>query len=351
MFSKLVGESIKKGLEGENDGLTITMGGELSEVSRLSRLFTFGPKKYVSLGAPGGVGKTSFTLYRFIYIPILQYLTGKSRFNPYLIYHLTERPLEYVLGKILSMHIYHQEGLIYDVATMYSMGHKERDLTESDKAILRKHLPFLDTLEPHLMFHTGTATLEKTDLIQKDHLKRTRGKDLVVGHFTDHVNNIVQEGTSEREVLATHSDRMKLYRDLENWFCFDISQFNRDTENDYRVLKRGVRVKKSDWFGSSKFQMNCDLMIGLIDPKYYDVDKYKCGESIKEHFDMDECTNDGGYNRFRALWIAKNSDGKDSTYIPMAFAGENGVSCELPAAADMTSHHYEAVKSGNFYGL
>jgi hypothetical protein len=351
MYSKIVAESIKKGLDGGNEGLAITLGGELSEVSRLSRLFTFGPKKYVTLGAPGGVGKTSFTLYRFIYIPIIQYLTGNSKFNPYLIYHLTERPLEYVLGKILSMHIYHQEGKIYDVATIYSMSHKQKDLGEEDRAVLRKHLPFLDKLEEHLFFHTGTATLEKTDLIQKDHLKRTSGKDLVVGHFTDHVNNIVQEGTSEREVLATHSDRMKYYRDIESWFCFDISQFNRDTENDYRVLKRGVRVKKSDWFGSSKFQMNCDLMLGLIDPKYYDVNKYKCEEGAKEHFDMDECTNASGYNRFRALWVAKNSDGKDSTYIPIAFAGENGVSSELPPAGEMTSRLYDIIKTGNFYSL
>lgn len=200
----------------------------------------------------------------------------------------------------------------------------------------------------HIHWHVGPATLESTDLIQKDHLKATKGKDLLVGHFTDHVNNITQDGMSEKQILDQHSDRMKFYRDIHHWFCFDISQFSREIENDYRVLKRGVRVKKSDWFGSSKFQMNCDLMLGLVDPRDYDVNKYQCESGDKDYYDLFETTNERGFNRFRALWIAKNSDGMHSRYIPIAFAGESGISSELPVVYKVDSRMYEKIRSGLF---
>lgn len=351
MYSELRTE-VERGRAGDNVGIEITLTpkgeGEMSGYSRLARSFSFGPKKYVSLGAPGGVGKTSFTLYKFVFVPIWMYLKGLSKFNPYFIYHLTERQRVYAEAKILAMIIYHADKVIYDVPTMLQQGNRTRELNDDDLRRFDQYGKDLDKVLRHIHWHMGSATLESMDLIQKDHFQRVRGKDVLVGHFTDHVNNITQEGVGPKEILDTHSDRMKFYRDEHNWFCFDISQFSREIENDYRVLKRGVRVKKSDWFGSSKFQMNCDLMLGMVDPRDYDVNKYQCDSGDKEYYDMTETTNDYGYNRFRALWIAKNSDGMHSRYIPLAFAGECGVSSELPDAGDMDSRKYDKVRSGMF---
>lgn len=338
-------EKIEEGLAGDNEGLAISLG-EMNGVSRLGKAFTFGGGKYVTLGGPGGVGKTSFTLYRFIFIPIWAFLKGLSKFNPYMIYHLTERQVRYAEAKILAMIIYHAEHLIYDVPTILQMSHKAKILNDSDLAIFDKYGGVLDKVLAHITFHQGAASLESMAEIQKTHLKLTTGKNLIVGHYTDHVNNIT--GLSEKETLSAHSDTMKLYRDNHNWFCFDISQFNREVENDYRVLKRGVQVKKSDWFGSSKFQMNCDLMLGILDPKDYDVNQYPCKEGLKDKFDMFQTTNDKGYNRFRALWIAKNNDGTASTYIPMAFAGECGVSSEIQPAGALRTYDYEKIQTGMF---
>ena len=340
-------QSIEQGMAGDNEGLVISLG-EMNPISRLGKAFTFGPGKYVTLGGPGGVGKTSFALYRFIFIPILAYLKKQSRFDPYFIYHLTERQVRFMEAKLLAMLIYHGERLIYDVPTILQMSHKSKDLSDNDISIFDKYGSTLDKMLGHIYFHPGAASLLSMAEIQKTHLKRTAGSGKIVGHFTDHVNNITGEGMGEKQILSEHSDNMKMYRDEHNWFTFDISQFNREVENDYRVLKRGVRVKKSDWFGSSKFQMNCDLMLGILDPKDYDVNKYPCEEGVKDSFDMFQTTNDQGYNRFRALWIAKNNDGKASTYIPMAFAGESGVSSEMPPAGLMRSYDYAQVASGMF---
>lgn len=348
MYSRLR-EEIEKGIAGENLGLSVTLDQELAGISRLSRVFTFGRGKYITLGGPGGVGKTSFVLYRFMFIPIWAYVKKLSAFRPYFIYHLTERQVVFMEAKILAMVLYHAEKLIYDVPTILQMGHKTRELTDSDLALFDKYGPIVDKILGFITFHPGTASLDSMAEIQKTHLKLTAGKDVTVVHVTDHVNNLFQEGVGEREILNQHSDRMKLYRDDHQWLCIDISQFSREIENDYRTLKTGVRVKKSDWFGSSKFQMNCDLMLGLIDPKDYDVSKYPCKESgDKQYFDLNETTNDLGYNRFRALWIAKNNDGSHSRYIPMAFAGECGISSELAKSMDLRSYDYEMIRNGLF---
>lgn len=345
---KQLREEIEKGIAGENIGLCVSLGTELAGFSRLSKIFTFGRGKYITLGGPGGVGKTSFVLYRFMFVPIWAYLKKMSALRPYFVYHLTERQVTYMRAKLLAMILYHAEQVIYDVPTMLQMGHKSRDLTDSDLALFDKYGPHLDKVLGFITFHPGTATLASMDEIQQTHLKLTAGKDLTVVHITDHVNNIVFEGGDERGTLNAHSDRMKLYRDDHHWLCIDISQFSREIENDYRTLKMGVKVKKSDWFGSSKFQMNCDLMLGIIDPRDYDVSKYVCKESGKDTFDLQQTTNNAGYNRFRALWIAKNNDGTHSRYIPIAFAGECGVSSEIAPAENLRTYDYEKIRSGMF---
>lgn len=348
MYSRLKQE-IEKGIAGENVGLSVTLDLEMSGFSRLSRVFTFGRGKYITLGGPGGVGKTSFVLYRFMFVPIWAYLKKMSTLRPYFIYHLTERQVVFMEAKILAMILYHAENLIYDVPTILQMGHKTRELTDKDIALFDKYGPSVDKVLEFITFHVGTATLESMAAIQQTHLKVTAGKDLTVVHVTDHVNNIVFEGGDERGTLNKHSDQMKLFRDDHKWLCIDISQFSREIENDYRTLKTGVRVKKSDWFGSSKFQMNCDLMLGLIDPRDYDVSRYPCKESgDKQYFELKETTNDWGYNRFRALWIAKNNDGAHGIYIPLAFAGECGVSSELPKSMDLKTYNYEKIRNGMF---
>ena len=143
---------IDKGREGKNIGLSIGL-------PKLE-LYMDGllPGTSYLIAAQSGVGKSTFSLYSFIYRPLMDYLKGQEvDRDPHFIMFNLEMTQEQIYAKLLSMYIYEHFGeheakeKVVDVLTpeaaMYRVGQKvvlEGHLSDGRRAaIIAYGLPLL----------------------------------------------------------------------------------------------------------------------------------------------------------------------------------------------------------------
>lgn len=155
----------------------------------------------------------------------------------------------------------------------------------------------------------------------------------------DHVGKTIPlAGQSEKACIDQLSAGNGAQRDYYGTTPIEVSQWNRNVSQGFRVLEQDLKPQKSDWKGTGNVIEDCDIALGITNPFAHQVMNHL-------GYNIGEFTNLFGINRFRALWLVKNTFGADNVVFPMNFIGEAGVCRKLRPASQITNAEYDMARN------
>lgn len=145
-------ELIEEGRKGNNIGFTI--GSPKLEIYMDGYL----PGTSYLIGGASGSGKSTYTLYAFVYKPLMQFLRGENtNRDPYWIIYNIEMTRSQVYAKLVSMYIFENFHEQIRFKEIFSRG-KDCILSDDKYEIIKKCSDFIDILDERISCYDGTLT-------------------------------------------------------------------------------------------------------------------------------------------------------------------------------------------------
>lgn len=202
----------------------------------------------------------------------------------------------------------------FDENTYIKVGNSRRlyvdiDIIERGKRIVKRifqHSKFYIPLDENLI-----------TLVIGDHFLKLKGET--------HDGKMLPKGSKELlDIMSAYNGEE--FRDYYNFSPVWVSQFNRGTyETDRRKI---LEPQESDFKGTGNLYDDSDIVFGLFNPTKFQIDK-------NLGYDVSKFRNrKSGHNRYRSVYLLKNSYGIDSVATGFFFQGENGRYTELPRPND-----------------
>lgn len=381
-------EKMERAIRGEVVDLVLSDDPYYGERSKLGSKVALGPNRYFLMAGPPGNGKTAFVDSNFVIKPYLYY-RKHGGIDVSWIYRSMERSSDEKLAKWVCAILYYERGVVLSPATMFQRGNADRVLQPADIELVKEYRPFFEELARKIDIVDGATSPEeilnyaesfaltngvklytegdyaiaetvegKEQICELDRIKdvagvyrrycTTRlgevqeGKPRYVNetgklcvHVSDHIGKV---GDGTKLSIDTHSRYMAdTLRDFYGYAIIDIFQMNRDFENTYRQKNQKLMIKQSDIKGSNNPVENADTILGILNPRKYDVSSYD-GYLVNDMVHR-------GNPMFRLLFGVKNSFGTDPFVLGQYFVGECGWTKELPSPPDMTPDIYKQIET------
>lgn len=295
------------------------------------------------IGGLSGVSKSTFTLWAFVYQPLIHYLAGECQErDPHWSLFSLEMTRPQVYAKLLSMYIFDNYGEELRFKEIFSRG-KDTILTDSHFEILKECDSFLDILDERLTFFDGSLTEDRYLKTMNQELKKYgKWEDNVfhpnnphqfLGVIIDHVSLIKASAgkTKKDEMDAISRDSVMLRNVTKIISPIHVAQFNRSSSSDER-LKQGMQdPSSSDYKDTGAIYEDSQVVIALHSPHKFKLTSYK-KYNIKELEQV-----------FLAVFVLKSRFGTSDIAIPMAFYGDCSQYRELPKPSEIID--YEVYKT------
>lgn len=366
-------EAIDKGLKGDNPSI-------YTGFKKLGQHIPIRRHVYHLIGSNSGAGKSAFADNFYILNPIRWLLQERAAGRTDLKYKVylwaMERPKIYRYAKWVAQRLFQKYGLLVDVDLILTsntqrnrmsqevydkimelckeiddMGEMvevfERDnptgvYNDSRSLLLDKHGRSVDELD-----ETGNPIPLKSDASKfKKKFVYNNDKEIVC-MYLDHFQVLKGESRdkvhlNKKELVDKMDEYLLTLRDKWGCLCVAVSQFNRGSHAlGRRTGDIDLAPQEDDFRDSSRPYDSCDVAIGMINP-------YKYQDYQHLGYDVNAFTSPfTGANRFRSLYILKNSYGADNIAFGNLFYGENGLYKELPKPSEFTElqTYYNIVKT------
>lgn len=149
-------------------------------------------------------------------------------------------------------------------------------------------------------------------------------KKEVVIPIVDHIGEYTSEsGLTGKQLLDKAGEYIKRLRDIFGYSPVDVVQFNRNLSDSRRRSGSRLQPEEQDFMGSSTMFQRADMGLALFNPRRYDISQH-LGYNIQSFTDSNQ------NNRFRSLFVLKNSYGNADYGTGMSFIGECGLYRQLP---------------------
>lgn len=328
---------IDKGREGKNIGLSIGL-------PKLE-LYMDGllPGTSYLIAAQSGVGKSTFSLYAFVYKPLMNYQEEQEvDRDPYFIMFNLEMTQEQIYAKLLSMYIYEHFGEQITYKELFSRG-KDTRLSDDHYELVKQCDEFLDMLDKRLIFHDSVLNserykncvikdLQKFGTFTPDGVYIPNNKDQLLIVMIDHMSLCrASNGRSKKEEMDLISSYSVQMRNRYNISPVHIMQFNRNANNPERLKQDLQEPDSSDFKDSAAMYEDSHVVIALHSPIKFKRSSYR-GYNIKEL----------GHN-FIACILLKSRFGTSDIAIGLGYYGDCSIFKELPKADQIND--YERFKS------
>ena len=315
---------VDEGREGHNIGL--------STGSAKLDLYADGYLPGVSflIGGASGTGKTTFTLYRYVYCPLVAYLRGECQErDPHWKMFSLEMTRSQVYAKLVSMYIFDNYGVELRFKQIFSRG-KDCILSDEEYELLTKCKDFIKILDERLSFFEGslneaTYLKEMNEELEKwgtfeDGRYIPNNPHMILGVVIDHMTLIkASNGRSKKEEIdAISRDSVQIRNNTKIVSPIMISQFNRNSNGQER-MKQGLQDPSiEDYKDSGSLVEDSMVVIGLFSPHKYKLSTYK-KYNIKT---LEQC--------FIGVFILKSRFGSSDLMIPTGFYGDCSHYADLP---------------------
>ena len=315
---------VDEGREGHNIGL--------STGSAKLDLYADGYLPGVSflIGGASGTGKTTFTLYRYVYCPLVAYLRGECQErDPHWKMFSLEMTRSQVYAKLVSMYIFDNFGVELRFKQIFSRG-KDCILSDEEYELLTKCKDFIKILDERLSFFEGslneaTYLKEMNEELEKwgtfeDGRYIPNNPHMILGVVIDHMTLIkASNGRSKKEEIdAISRDSVQIRNNTKIVSPIMISQFNRNSNGQER-MKQGLQDPSiEDYKDSGSLVEDSMVVIGLFSPHKYKLSTYK-KYNIKI---LEQC--------FIGVFILKSRFGSSDLMIPTGFYGDCSHYADLP---------------------
>lgn len=293
------------------------------------------------VGAQSGVGKSTYTLFTFIYKPLMDWLNtedeAKKSRDPYWIFFNLEMTPEQIQGKLLSMYIYEMYGEQIRFKEMFSRG-RETMLSDEHYDLIKQCEKFLDLLDERIKFHDGAFNSDKYKNCLNEDLKAfgtfnngeftPNNPNQIIGVIVDHLSlTRASNGRSKKEEMDLVSSYGVQYRNK----CGIVSpimimQFNRNANGGERIKAHQQEPDYSDFKDSGSVVEDSMVVLALHNPIKFKLTSYR-------GYDITQL----GQN-FISVILLKSRFGTSDIVDCLGFYGDCSHYKELPKANEITDY-------------
>ena len=324
---------IDRGREGKNIGLPVG----LPKLELYSDGYL--PGTSYLIGAASGAGKTTFTLFTFIFKPLMNYLedeTYKNR-DPYWIMFNLEMTPEQIYAKLVSMYVFEKYGVQLTYKEMFSRG-KDTIISDSNYDLVRECENFIDILEERLIFHDGTLNSDRYKNHVLEDLKRfgtfdgdnyiPNNGDQVIGIITDHMSLIRASGgrSKKEEMDLVSSYSVQIRNKCKIVSPINVMQFNRDSGNQERMKQNMMDPSSSDFKDSGAIYEDSNIVLALYSPIKHKLTSHR-NYNIKEL-----------QQNYIACFLLKSRFGTSDVMVALGFYGDCSFYKELPKPEEIMDY-------------
>lgn len=335
---------VQRGREGKNKGCPIGLKKLEEYIGDLVGNET------ILVAAASGVGKSTFSLYSYVYRPVMSEECEKRDLH-YLMYNF-EMTESQILAKLLGIYLFEKYGEVVTFKDMFSRGQNDNGepniLSDEYYDLIEECIPVLEKFASRITFcpEAKTSKLYEETLFEwmsnygkfsdplGDFTNNTytpNNPEQILCVITDHLN-MVSSVPSIKTTIDNIANLTVSARNMCKIVTFvHIMQLNRGASGDARIRANLVEPTADDFRDSSVVYDGSHIVVTLFNP-------FKAG--LKEHRKYNaERLGD----RYVSLKVLKNRFGVSNIRDALAFYGECNSYRELPKADQI--YDYEKYKS------
>ena len=326
---------VRTGREGNNMGLT-------TGLMKLDNLVYGIQRSWMTIIAGGpGSGKSSFTLFSYVYQP-LKHMLGDPRLK--IVYFSLEMSQEVLMAKLLCMHILDHYGVSIRYSEVLSFGER---LSDEKFKYIEASRKWMQEVEKHLIIFDKQTNAKGVETFLINYLKDNgEFKDISESQVSyipkiknqynivivDHVRLLSGKPKEEIDALC---DSLVYLRNLAGLTIVLVQQINRDSQSMERRKGGYEMIQLSDLADSSAPAQSAETVIALFHPSREKL-------AVSGNYDIKAL---GDF--VRIVQVLKNRFGEADKAIGSIFYGYVGVFSELPRADEISD--YETYKDVRYY--
>lgn len=284
---------------------------------------------YTLIISSSGSGKSSFSLYSYVYRPIMEHLNDDNFKVLYVSLEMSELSM---FIKLLSIYIFETYGkkLSYKEILSRKRGYV---LDEESYQLILKCKDWIDKIESKIEFYDKNVSADSLYAIICSRLSKcgsfteteTRkiyvpnNPDLTYVVVLDHIGLVrPKNGRTIKQEIDLTSSYLVTLRELCNISPVVIQQANREQANQARLQSKLTSFTMNDSKDSGNTVNDCSVMLAIYDP-------FKMGNKSHRGYHVEEMPG-----RFRTCQVLKNRFGECDVEVGLNFFGEINYFKELP---------------------
>lgn len=299
---------------------------------------------YYLISGSAKASKSKITNYLFVFNNILFAYNNPNLVRIKIFYALLEETAEDLIMKFMSYLLYIFDHKRVDIKTLKSID-KDR-VVNSDiiellgtlqyQSVLNffdDHVQFISDRTPTGIWDVVNSYAEKHGTVHYRKAKESNieefdyyvpdDPDEYVEIVVDHVGKLDNErGLDDRETINVLSKGMIKFRNYYKYIPVIVQQQNDKVINLDALKANRIRPNQSGLLGSQETARDCNVMIGIMNPKSFEIPQY-LGYDITKLKD-----------NIRFLEIVLGRDGESNSILPMYFDGAVNYFAPLPKASN-----------------
>lgn len=329
---------VEKGRNGKNEGLPIGLTKLEDYVGDIQGDET------ILIAADSGVGKSTFTLYSYIYRPIMSPECESKDFRICMFnYEMTESQ---ILAKLLGIYIYETYGEILTFKDIFSRGKidgEQNILSDEHYKLIIDSTPIIEKFASRIDFFPEAKTFDsyQTTLFNwvskfgkfenpfsefTDNTFTPNNPEQVLEVVTDHLN-MVSAIPNIKTTIDNIANCCVSARNMCKILTFiHIMQLNRGASGDARIRSNLREPQSSDFRDSSVVYDGSHIVLTLFSP-------FKAELKDHSHYKVDQIGD-----RYISIKVLKNRFGISNIRDALAFYGEVSTYRELPKPTEIVDY-------------
>lgn len=339
---KVFHERLRKEMKDGREGRSIFLPLSLSEMGKQIQIQ---PGQYSLIGGHSSTGKTAFAHQNYILHPYNLWRKARDPNNDFelgfelrIVLFNMERSYMRLAAKWMAYFLWNKYGMLVDENWIKSRGMRKGLMTDEQQELIDEAERWvydmgyiMDTYSMNLTPAQVKSKLEKLAAEQgsfqpvegsPNDMFISDGKPRLTIVVLDHMGRVKQESRlDERGTINKMSAELSYARDHYGFSPAVVAQFNRNMSETARRNKE-INPEAQDFAGSSNMYMDCDLAFGILDPAMFNQPEHRT-------WSVGGMRGKYGQNRFRGVYVLKNSDGISQFDTGAQFVGEVGLFREL----------------------